>query len=124
MGYVGSIHRNKQFWAKPNEFYPEHFLNENGLLRKNVQGLIPFSTGTKQVQGFVEMYYSRRFYLKGKRACIGENLARVELFIFVTYFFKKFEFTLCENPKVSLNGDPRSGIVRWPSPYKVVLKSR
>ncbi len=45
MGYVGGIHRSKKYWAKPDEFYPEHFLDGNGLLRKNVEGFLPFSTG-------------------------------------------------------------------------------
>ena len=45
MGYVGDIHRSKKYWAKPYEFYPEHFLDDNGLLRKNVEGYLPFSTG-------------------------------------------------------------------------------
>ena len=45
MGYVGEIHRSKKYWAKPNEFYPEHFLDVNGLLKKNIEGYLPFSTG-------------------------------------------------------------------------------
>ena len=61
---------------------------------------------------------------KGKRQCIGENLARAELFIFITYFFQDFNFILCDNPKASLDGDPAGGLVRWPSPYKVILESR
>ena len=45
MGYVGDIHRSKKYWTKQYEFYPEHFLDDNGLLRKNVEGYLPFSTG-------------------------------------------------------------------------------
>ena len=45
MGYVGGIHRSKKYWIKPNEFYPENFLDENGTLRKNVEGFLPFSSG-------------------------------------------------------------------------------
>lgn len=105
IGYVGDCHRNLKYWARPEEFYPEHFLSEDGQLKKNVEGFLPFSTGRRQ--------------------CIGENLARVELFTFVTYFFHTFNFVLCKNdPKPSLEVDPKSGIVRWPSPFKVILELR
>lgn len=56
--------------------------------------------------------------------CIGENLARAELFLFITYFFQTFNFVLSEIPKTSLEGDPNAGIIRWPKPYKVILQAR
>ena len=61
MGYVGGIHRSKKYWAKPYEFYPEHFLDDNGLLRKNVEGYLPFSTGKIVLLLFLpikDIYYS------------------------------------------------------------------
>ena len=42
---AGVIHRSPKFWAKPYEFYPEHFLDPDGQLRQNVEGFIPFSMG-------------------------------------------------------------------------------
>ena len=45
IGYIGGCHRSPKFWAKPNEFYPEHFLDKNGQLRHNIEGYLPFSTG-------------------------------------------------------------------------------
>ena len=38
-------HTNKKYWKKPNEFYPEHFINENGQLITKKQGFLPFSVG-------------------------------------------------------------------------------
>ena len=61
MGYVGGIHRSKKYWAKPYKFYPEHFLDDNGLLRKNVEGYLPFSTGKIILLLFLpikDIYYS------------------------------------------------------------------
>lgn len=55
MGYFGGIHRSKEFWSKPDEFYPEHFLDENGTLRKHVEGYLPFSTGVITLKDFVEL---------------------------------------------------------------------
>lgn len=60
----------------------------------------------------------------GKRRCIGENLSYSEVFIFLTYFYQKYETRLCQDPKPSLTADPTSGVVRWPQPYKLILRSR
>ena len=43
--YFGNMHRSKEFWERPYEFYPEHFLTPDGKLRENVDGFLPFSIG-------------------------------------------------------------------------------
>jgi len=45
LSYLSGCHRSKKYWAKPEEFYPEHFLDESGKLKHNIEGFIPFSTG-------------------------------------------------------------------------------
>ena len=68
------------------------------------------------------MYATDKFFI-GKRRCLGENLAKVELFYFIAYFFQTFNFTLCQtDPIPSLETDPKGGIICWPSPYKVILE--
>ena len=52
-----------EHWENGSNFDPERFLNEDGTLRKD-EHLIPFSMG--------------------KRVCLGETLARTELFLFFT----------------------------------------
>lgn len=49
VAYTGSCHRSEKYWAKPNEFYPENFLDENGLLKKDIEGYVPFSIGMLSV---------------------------------------------------------------------------
>ena len=49
MGVHGHSHRSKKYWSKPNEFYPEHFLDADGQLRQNVEGFFPFSTGNNLI---------------------------------------------------------------------------
>uniref|UniRef100_A0A8B9YK12 Cytochrome P450 2J2-like n=1 Tax=Bos mutus grunniens TaxID=30521 RepID=A0A8B9YK12_BOSMU len=75
-----ALHRDPTEWATPDTFNPEHFL-ENGQFKKR-ESFLPFSIG--------------------KRMCLGEQLARTELFIFFTSLLQKFTFRPPENEKLSL----------------------
>ncbi|CAO2588149.1 Cytochrome P450 2J3 [Lemmus lemmus] len=75
-----ALHRDPKEWATPDTFNPEHFL-ENGQFKKR-ESFLPFSMG--------------------KRACLGEQLARSELFIFFTALMQNFTFKPSVNEKLSL----------------------
>ncbi|KAG5847139.1 hypothetical protein ANANG_G00122850 [Anguilla anguilla] len=69
------IHRDKNHWEKPDHFYPPHFLNEQGKFVKR-EAFMPFSAG--------------------RRVCVGETLARMELFLFFTSLLQNFSFHAAE----------------------------
>lgn len=58
----------------------------------------------------------------GKRACLGEGLARMELFLFFVSLFQKFYFSTLEGVELSTEGI--TGATRTPYPFKIYAKAR
>ncbi|EHB10399.1 Cytochrome P450 2J2 [Heterocephalus glaber] len=95
-----ALHRDPTEWATPDTFNPEHFL-ENGQFKKR-ESFLPFSLG--------------------KRGCLGEQLARSELFIFFTSLLQKFTFKPPKNEKLSLK--IRVGLTLSPESYRICAVPR
>uniref|UniRef100_A0A8D0UMT4 Cytochrome P450 2J2 n=2 Tax=Sus scrofa TaxID=9823 RepID=A0A8D0UMT4_PIG len=95
-----ALHRDPAEWATPDTFNPEHFL-ENGKFKKR-EAFLPFSIG--------------------KRACLGEQLARTELFVFFTSLLQKFSFRPPDNEKLSLKF--RVGLTLSPVTYRICAVHR
>ncbi|KAM5140199.1 cytochrome P450 2C18-like isoform 1-T1 [Callospermophilus lateralis] len=91
------LHDNKEF-PHPEMFDPGHFLDERGNLRKS-DYFMPFSSG--------------------KRMCVGESLARMELFLFLTTILQQFHLKSQVDPK-ELNTTPiAKGLSSLPPLYKL-----
>ncbi|XP_073530057.1 cytochrome P450 2C5-like [Phyllobates terribilis] len=87
---------DKDHFVKADEFYPEHFLDSGGnFVRK--EAFIPFSAG--------------------KRSCAGENLAKMELFMFFVKLLQNFTFQA--PPGATLNLTPRVGFTACPMAHKI-----
>ncbi|XP_029290208.1 LOW QUALITY PROTEIN: cytochrome P450 2U1 [Cottoperca gobio] len=97
-----SVHRDPTQWDDPDRFNPARFLDDEGnLLRKEC--FIPFGIG--------------------RRVCMGEQLAKMELFLQVTSLLQAFKFRLPEGtPPPSLRG--RFGLTLAPCPYTVCVSPR
>lgn len=64
-------------------------------------------------------------YFIGKRSCIGESLAKMELLIFLTSLIQRFKFESPEDGSLSMaTVDGVFGVVHAPKPYKIVAKPR
>ncbi|XP_045710121.1 cytochrome P450 2C44-like isoform X2 [Phyllostomus hastatus] len=92
----------KEF-PNPEKFDPGHFLDENGGLRKT-DHFVPFSLG--------------------KRICIGEGLARMELFLFLTTILQNFSLKPLVEPKELQTQPVVTGFLNTPPPFKLCFIPR
>ncbi|XP_064113184.1 cytochrome P450 2L1-like isoform X1 [Macrobrachium nipponense] len=99
-----SCHRNQKYFERPEEFYPEHFLDKEGKVIMKKEGFLPFSLGRRQ--------------------CLGESLARMELFIFATSLFQRFTASPPKGGSISLEPDCFQPLLSFIPPYEVVLTKR
>ena len=63
------------------------------------------------------------FSFSGKRSCLGEQLARMELFVFFTQFLHRYEFKK-PTEETEVNIKPLAGGVLEPFPYEVCAVTR
>ncbi|XP_075717039.1 cytochrome P450 2K4-like [Rhinoderma darwinii] len=96
-----SVHKDKEYFQKPDEFYPEHFLDSEGNFKKT-EAFIPFSIG--------------------RRSCAGEILAKMELFLFFTSLLQHFTFKAPPGAKLDLT--PAPGTTNSPKPFEICAISR
>eukprot|EP01103_Thecamoeba_quadrilineata_P013919 TRINITY_DN4001_c0_g1_i1.p1 TRINITY_DN4001_c0_g1~~TRINITY_DN4001_c0_g1_i1.p1 ORF type:complete len:508 (-),score=86.24 TRINITY_DN4001_c0_g1_i1:68-1591(-) len=95
VNYWSAVHDPKYF-ATPEEFNPQHFLDAEGKFVK-INASIPYGTG--------------------KRICAGEMIARVELFVVFCKLLQQFDFAPPEGEV--LNDCIDFACCRMPTPYKL-----
>lgn len=96
------LHDEKVF-PNPKEFNPSRFLDDNGMITKPDQ-FVPFSLG--------------------RRVCMGESLAKSELFIFFASFLQKSKIT-ANKSREPLNLENHTvGMTCIPDPFNVIVEPR
>ncbi|XP_033120114.1 steroid 17-alpha-hydroxylase/17,20 lyase-like isoform X2 [Anneissia japonica] len=101
-----AVHNDERHWEDPHEFRPERFLSDEKCQVERPDSFLPFSAG--------------------RRVCLGESLAKSEIFLIFTWLFQTFMFvkpTDMENVKTA---EPQadSGLIHIPKPYKVLVEKR
>ncbi|XP_077345187.1 cytochrome P450 2K4-like isoform X1 [Lithobates pipiens] len=98
---LASVLRDEDHFEKPDEFYPQHFLDSKGNFLKK-EAFLPFSAG--------------------KRSCAGENLAKMELFLFFTRLLQNFTFQAPFGAKLDLT--PAVGFTTPPMRHEMCAVPR
>ncbi|KAL3870431.1 hypothetical protein ACJMK2_038499 [Sinanodonta woodiana] len=107
---IWTAHHDPAIWGDPWVFRPDRFLDDNGELLSPEhplrQSLVTFGAG--------------------KRACVGKNLAKSRIFLYLTTLIQKFDFLLPKGGTVP-SDDPRDfvpGAALRPHDYMMRLKVR
>uniref|UniRef100_A0A672IV38 Cytochrome P450 2K1-like n=1 Tax=Salarias fasciatus TaxID=181472 RepID=A0A672IV38_SALFA len=99
-----SVLYDESKWESPHTFNPSHFLDAEGKFISS-DAFLPFSAG--------------------RRACLGESLAKMELFLFFTCLLQRFRFTPPAGVLPSeLDLTPAVGFILNPLPHKLCAVNR
>lgn len=125
-----SVLFDQREWETPHTFNPGHFLNEDGKFVKRA-AFVPFSAGEQRQKLNTELYFCEfrnmtgtldfLWFVSGKRLCLGENLARMELFLFFTSFMQHFSFCMPAGVEPVL--EYRGGLTLAPKPYRICVQA-
>uniref|UniRef100_L7MZM3 Cytochrome P450 family 2 subfamily G member 2 n=1 Tax=Anolis carolinensis TaxID=28377 RepID=L7MZM3_ANOCA len=100
---LGSALHDPKYFCDPETFNPEHFLDQEGGFKKN-DAFVPFSSG--------------------KRACVGESMARMELFLYFTNILQSFSLKSSLAP-TDIDISPQlNGFLNIPPVYQLCLIPR
>lgn len=94
---------DEKVFPSPSEFKPERFLEADGKALAKVEQFAPFSLG--------------------KRQCLGEGLARAELFLIFVHFMQKFQLTKVPGTE-ELSTEPIMGITSAPVQHDCLIRLR
>uniref|UniRef100_W5L180 Cytochrome P450 2D3-like n=1 Tax=Astyanax mexicanus TaxID=7994 RepID=W5L180_ASTMX len=97
-----SVLNEESQWKFPHKFNPANFLNEKGQFEKP-EAFMPFSVGP--------------------RSCLGEGLARMELFLILVTLLRRFQFLWPEDAGEP-DFTPVYGITLTPKPYRMGIRLR
>ncbi|XP_072015531.1 cytochrome P450 2A10-like isoform X2 [Amphiura filiformis] len=98
-----AVRHSPEIWGDPEKFRPERFLDDDGNFLEPDE-LIPFGVG--------------------RRVCLGEALARQELFIFFAHLLHQFKFEKTSENAPMPTLKPIDGLVLHPEPYKLRVTKR
>ncbi|XP_067950726.1 cytochrome P450 2B9-like isoform X1 [Watersipora subatra] len=95
-----SVLYDETVFEEPDKFKPERYLTGDIALKK--QRTIPFGIG--------------------RRACLGESLAKMEIFMFFVTFVQRYNMSLPDGCMAT--DEPVTAVVNTPKPYEIIFTAR
>jgi len=103
MPYTASVHWDPEVFEDPMNYNPERWIDEDGNL-KRMDFFMPFS--------------------QGPRSCLGEPLARMQLFLFLSNIVQSLDICISpDHPDVDMDGYQK-GLIHHTNDYYMVVKKR
>ena len=101
-----ACHRCPEFWEKPEEFYPEHFLTKEGSLISDKPGFLPYGVGP--------------------RICPGAELADMKMFLIIANMIATFNLSLppADDGDLGTQFEAGTAVLRNPKPFRTVFELR
>ena len=99
-----AIHHDEALWEEPEQFKPSRFLDETGNKLVNKDRLMAF--------GF------------GKRSCLGESLANLEMFLHTVGILQRFKVEAAKGHSLPLQGVMTSALLTADPSYQLVFCKR
>ncbi|CAG2179646.1 unnamed protein product, partial [Oppiella nova] len=95
---IWAVHNDPKVWHKPQDFNSKRFLTSDGKEVIKIDAFIPFSYG--------------------KRNCVGETLARVEVFLYLVSLLQRYTISAANDEVLTL--EERFGL-SLPPKHKPIL---
>jgi len=95
---IEAVHLDPECWENPKLFNPYRHIDEDGNLITNQGNFYPFGAG--------------------RRVCPGEALAKLEMFVFLSWMLHKFTF-LPEEGQEPPEIKHRRALTQYPAPFKI-----
>ncbi|XP_071961580.1 steroid 17-alpha-hydroxylase/17,20 lyase-like [Antedon mediterranea] len=99
-----ALHNDSKYWVSPEKFKPERFLDSTRTIKQRLPSFLPFSTG--------------------RRGCVGEALAKAEIFLIFSWLIQNYKFEKApgETGNVAITGTCQ--LTHFPRPYQTVVHPR
>lgn len=97
-----ALHRDPNFWKDPETFDPARFLDSDGKLSAKPESWLPFSAG--------------------RRVCLGEPVAKPNLFLILACLLQKFKIKL--PPGATPKFESNVAFEVMPDKYEILVEER
>ena len=94
-----SIHHDEKLWPEPDTFRPERHLNSDGTVNSSSPNLMPFGCGA--------------------RVCIGETLARFNLYMILSHLLHHYKFKKADKNE-DLDLSTQTGFAVYCKEYELI----